>query len=424
MHESGCGVATTDPLKTSRRWVALLVVFLSLVCDGIELGLMPVASLSVTQSLMGSAYDSVQGGRWFAWYTASLLLGAAVGGIVLGWLGDWIGRTKALAISVLFYSLFAGLGAWVQTQEQMLILRFLVGLGVGGVWPNGMTLVAELWPGTSKAKIAGVMSAGLNAGILLLSQAVRIWPVTPSSWRWLFLSATVPVVLGILAWHVVPESTAWLSNRHGQPKGSKSPVGNLWSPAIRPMAIAGIVLSSIPMVGAWAASKWMIPWADSVAGAQSPGYKALVQGAWAMGAVAGSFAGAQLAVRLGRRNSYALISLCAAATTFGLFQGSAPLRPEFLAIVAGQGFFSTLFFGWLAVYLPELYPVEVRAAGSGTAYNFGRFATAIGVLAAGSLFSWLGGDYPRVGSLSASLYALGLIACLLIPSTSRNETTG
>ncbi|MFN5950040.1 MAG: MFS transporter, partial [Pirellulaceae bacterium] len=202
MREAGKRVATIDPLTSPRRWVALMVVFLALVCDGIELGLMPVASLSVTQSLMGSAYDSVQGGRWFAWFTASLLLGAAVGGIALGWLGDWIGRTKALAISVLFYSLFAGLGAWVQTQEQMLVLRFLVGLGVGGVWPNGMTLVAELWPGTSKARIAGVMSAGLNAGILLLSQAVRIWPVTPSSWRWLFLSAALPVLLGILAWWV------------------------------------------------------------------------------------------------------------------------------------------------------------------------------------------------------------------------------
>ena len=98
------------------------------------------------------------------------MLGAAVGGIVLGSLGDRIGRTRAMGISILFYSVFAGLGAFVQTQEQMLVLRFLVGLGVGGMWPNGVALVSECWPNTSRPVVAGVMGAGVNGGILLLSQ--------------------------------------------------------------------------------------------------------------------------------------------------------------------------------------------------------------------------------------------------------------
>jgi predicted MFS family arabinose efflux permease len=159
----------------------------------------------------------------------------------------------------------------------------------------------------------------------------------------------------------------------------------------------------------------MIPWADKAAGAADSGYKAATQGWWALGAVLGSFAGAQLASRLGRRTSYALISLATVVVTIAMFQGTAPLRPGFHAVVFTQGFVATLFFGWLALYLPELFPTRVRATGSGLAYNSGRFATALGVLAAGFLFSALGGDYPRVGTVCASIYALGLIVIWWAP---------
>jgi len=79
---------------------------------------------------------------------------------------------------------------------------------------------------------------------------------------------------------------------------------------------------------------------------------------------------------------------------------------------------ATLFFGWLALYLPELFPVEVRATGSGLAYNSGRFATAAGVLGAGLLFSALGGDYPLVGTICAGIYALGIVAIRLVKEPS------
>ena len=77
-----------------------------------------------------------------------------------------------------------------------------------------------------------------------------------------------------------------------------------------------------------------------------------------------------------------------------MFQLTAPLRPSFHPVVFAQGFVATLFFGWLAVYLPELFPTRVRATGSGLAYNCGRFATAGGVFLAGLLFTALGGELP------------------------------
>jgi hypothetical protein len=197
-------------------------------------------------------------------------------------------------------------------------------------------------------------------------------------------------------------------------KKNPTPLADLFRPASLRVTLAAILISAIPMVGAWAASKWMIPWADKVAGASNAEYKAATQGWWAIGAVIGSLVGAQLAGWMGRRRSYLLISVGASVLTIAMFQLTAPLQPGFHAVVFAQGMVATLFFGWLALYLPELFPVAVRATGSGLAYNSGRFATAVGVLGAGMLFAALGGDYPRVGTICAGIYALGVVAIWLV----------
>ena len=404
----------TTELTSSQRGIILTAACLGLVFDGIELGLMPVVSLSVSKSLLGDQFTPALGGEWFARFTAALMLGAAIGGIVLGNLGDRIGRTRAMGISILFYSIFALLGGWVRTQEEMLLLRFLVGLGVGGMWPNGMALVAECWSAASRPVVSGVMSAGLNAGILLLSQLARLAPITPDSWRWLFLLAGLPALLGIVVLTGVPESPTWLASRQGERKPAPT-IRELFGADLWRTTLVAAVVASIPLVGAWSASKWMIPWADSLASGTNPGYKAATQGWWALGATLGSFVGAQLSNWMGRRRSYLLISLGSVVCTVALFQASAPGAPSFHPIVFTQGFVATLFFGWLAVFLPEFFPARVRASGCGLAYNVGRFATAVGVFAAGSLFALLNGDYPRVGAICALVYGLGLIAVWFIP---------
>ena len=404
-------------LSQRARLAVLAAVLVGLVFDGVELGLMPIASLSVSKSLLGAAYTPTVGGDWFARFTAALMLGAAIGGIVLGNLGDRIGRTRAMGMSVLFYSAFAGLGAFVKTQEQMLALRFFVGLGVGGMWPNGVALVSECWPNASRPVVAGIMGAGLNAGILLLSQLARVWTISPDSWRWIFKLAAVPAVLGLVVLFALPESPKWLASR-GATKKPAPPLRELFRPQLLRLTLVGILVSAIPMIGAWAASKWMIPWADKVAGSAHVGYKAATQGWWALGATLGSFVGAQVASWLGRRVSYFLISVGATALTVAMFQLTAPLQASFHPVVFVQGFVATLFFGWLALYLPELFPTRVRATGSGLAYNSGRFATAGGVMVAGMLFTALGGDYAKVGALCALIYALGMVAIWWAPDTS------
>jgi hypothetical protein len=159
----------------------------------------------------------------------------------------------------------------------------------------------------------------------------------------------------------------------------------------------------------------MIPWADSMASASDASYKSVTQGWWALGATIGSFLGAHVATQLGPRRSYFLISAGSVITTLGMFLMTQPLQAGFHPTVFVQGLVSTLFFGWLAVFLPALFPTHVRASGCGLAYNVGRFATALGVFAAGSLLPVFGNSYPKIGAACALLYGLGLLAAWWIP---------
>jgi predicted MFS family arabinose efflux permease len=416
-------ISSTPPeLSRPARLAVLLAAFLGLVFDGVELGLMPVASLSVTKSLLGSEYTDAAGGKWFAWFTAALMLGAAVGGSVLGNLGDRIGRARAMGVSILFYSLFAGLGGLVKTPEQMLILRFMVGLGVGGMWPNGVALVAECWPNTSRPTVSGILGAGINVGIVLLSilGSQEGYEITAESWRWIFKLAAIPALLGFLVITMLPESPKWLASRGNTKNGSPRIITLFRGELLRP-TLLGILLASVPLIGAWAGSKWMIPWADHIGGVTNAHYKSTTQFAWGIGAVIGSFLGAPAAAWIGRRLSYFLISLGATTLTWAMFQWTAPLEPSFLRVVFFQGFIATLFFGWLPLYLPELFPIHVRATGAGVAMNIGRFVTAFAVLYAGKLFNLFDNQYPVIGAACALVYALGMIVVFWAPNTAGKQ---
>jgi SHS family sialic acid transporter-like MFS transporter len=413
--------STSSPLELSRggRWAVLIAAFLGLMFDGFELGLMPVASLSVTQDLLGNDYTNALGGQWFAWFTAALMLGAAIGGSLLGNLGDRVGRARAMGISILFYSLFAGMGAFVTSLEQMLLLRFLVGLGVGGMWPNGVALVAECWSSASKPTVSGILGAGINVGVLALSQLVRFEEITPDSWRWIFMLSAFPTLLGVIVLTLLPESPKWLAFR-GEGKQAAPRLSEMFRGDLLRPTVIGILLASVPLIGAWAGSKWVIPWADKLGeAAGEPGYKAATQGWWALGATIGSFVGSPIAAFVGRRLSYFLISLGATVLTWGMFRLTAPLEPNFLYVVFAQGLVATLFFGWLPLYLPELFPLRVRATGAGLSMNIGRFATAAGVLSSGALFTHFGNHYSAIGAACALVYATGMIVILWSPTTDR-----
>ncbi|HUR59530.1 MAG TPA: MFS transporter, partial [Opitutaceae bacterium] len=410
-------------LTAGQRVFVLAIAFAGLVGAGFQLGLMPLASLSVSRDFLGAGFDHGIAGDWFARYTAAMMLGAALGGIFLGALGDKIGRARAIGVSILCYSLFGGAGGWVSSQDQLLWLRFLAGVGVGGMWPNGVALVSECWSSATRPMVAGVIGTGLNIGILCVSQLGRMRTVTPDAWRWLVQLGLASALLGVIALVLLPESPAWLATR-GAGRKRAAPLRELFQPPLLRLTIVGILLGAIPLIGAWAASKWMIPWADKVGGTAQAGLKAATQGWWAAGAIVGSFFGSHLAHLLGRRPAYFVISLGSVLLTCGIFLFSRPLAPSFLPLVFAQGLCTTLFFGWLPLCLPELFPTAVRATGTGIAYNSGRFVSAAGAFGAGLLMAWSGGDYAKVGVITGLVYALGMIVIWWAPDTGKQSLDG
>src|SRR3990170_1382999 len=105
--------STESDRLTRDQWMVLLAAFLGWLFDGFEIGLFPVVARPALQDLMEGTTD-VEIGWWMGMVTALFLLGAACGGLVFGWLGDRIGRVRALSFSILTYSLFTGIGYFAQ----------------------------------------------------------------------------------------------------------------------------------------------------------------------------------------------------------------------------------------------------------------------------------------------------------------------
>src|SRR5262249_49989706 len=99
------------------------------------------------------------------------LVGAALGGVAFGALGDRIGRVRAMTLSVLTYSVVSGLCAFVTAPWQLGLLRFFAALGMGGEWALGVSLVMEVWPSRSRPLMAALIGAAGNTGFLLIGVA-------------------------------------------------------------------------------------------------------------------------------------------------------------------------------------------------------------------------------------------------------------
>src|SRR6187402_872182 len=126
--------------------------------------------------------------------TALFLVGAACGGLVFGWLGDRVGRVRAMSLAILVYSLFTGLAYFVQTPLQLGLLRFVAALGMGGEWSLGVALVSEVWPEKHRPLLAGVIGAAANLGFVLIAVFGIGFSITTSTWRVVVLIGALPAV--------------------------------------------------------------------------------------------------------------------------------------------------------------------------------------------------------------------------------------
>jgi MFS family permease len=414
-----------------RRIGILAAAFLAWMFAGLEISLFVLIHRQMSLELLGADTPEPTLTRWFAGYQAAFLLGAAAGGWLFGALGDRLGRARAMGLSVLCYSGFTFGCSFAGAAELMLALRFLACLGIGGVWPNAVALVAEAWPDASRPLLSGLLGAAANFGFVLLGAIAFAHPVTQAQWRWTLLVGTAPAVLGVVILSAVPESSRWLASRaaHAGASAAGSPLREVLRAPLLSRTLLGVTLGAIPVVGSAANANWLVPWTDHAAEqrarasspegparktAADPRSKATTQMTRSGGAIFGSLLGGALAGWLGRRLSYFLISLGAFAVSSYIFGRLDPLQPYFQAWAFVLGFVGITYFGWLPLFLPELFPTRVRATGTGISFNTGRVAAAAVILAV-ALIGPLQGDYARVGFWTGMVYAIGMGMIWLAP---------
>ena len=421
MPQSTSNTGHVEELPRSGRVLVVITAFLGWLCAGLIMVLIPLAGRSANISFFGAGHEA-EVGNWFSRYICAFLLGAAVGGLLFGWLGDRIGRVKAMGLSIICYSALTGLTYFVQSPLQLVVLRFLACLGVGGMWPNGVSLASEAWANVSRPLLAGLIGTSANLGFMSLALVAMYQPITAENWRWVFLVGAAPVVLGIVVLFVVPESPRWLAGaRAPRSEPPRSPIVEIFRPPLLKYTVIGICLGMIPLLGNWGGANWLVPWAGQTGGTDDPYLKAWTQWTRSGGAALGALLGGWLASRFGRRTTYFLVSLASLLSSIFVFWMLTPGDRGFLAGVFVLGFFGTVYFGWLPLYLPELFPTRVRATGSGVTFNFGRIMTAFGVLGAGQLMIAFDGDYARVGQVTCMIYVLGMIVICLAPDTSKYQ---
>jgi len=282
-----------------------------------------------------------------------------------------------------------------------------------------VSLAAEAWSDVSRPMLSGLLGTSANVGIVLLSAIACFVPLTPDSWRWMLLLGWPSAALGFWVWTWVPESPAWLATRAVGPQQatSQGTLRTLFTPPLLGRTLLGIALGTIPLLGGWGVTAWYINWTQSergVADYVGPAVTSLMR---ASGATVGSLFGGWIANRIGRRTTYFVISLGSFALNEAIYGLMSPKMDGFSAAVFLSGMISTVYFGWLPLYLPELFPTHARASGTGIAFNFGRYLTAAGVLGTGALTAYFHGNYPLAGRVMSLIYATGMLVILFAPDT-------
>ena len=185
----------------------------------------------------------------------------------------------------------------------------------------------------------------------------------------------------------------------------------------------GACISGVALLGTWGSIQWATFWVDELTGKTVPLAKQWTQFCSAWGAVLSCIIGALMCDWMGRRLAYRLLCVLALGSTLLFYLGNSSYGPMFLFTVFLAGGSTAAFYGWLPLYLPELFPTAVRATGQGFSFNFGRILAAIGALQTGVLkdiFKDHGG-YPTACSLMSLIYLVGLVVIGFAPETKGRE---
>jgi MFS family permease len=346
------------------------------------------------------------------------LLASAVGGWLGGYLADRIGRVKTLQLTILWFSFFSLVCAFVQNFDQLLIARALLGLGFGGEWAAGAVLMGEAIRPQFRGRAVGSVQSGwaVGWGLAVLSQAVLFSYLPPEiAWRWMFAIGALPALLVFYLRRFVTEPEIAAATRARQKEsGNRPALSEIFSAPILKTTILASVMATGCQGGYYAITFWVPRFLTterklSVVG--STGYLATL----IIGSFIGYLTGAWLADRIGRRNLFLTFSIGAVAVI--LLYTQLPLTNEVLWLLGFPlGFFASGYFSGVGAFLTELYPTRLRGSGQGFCYNFGR-----GI---GALFPFLVGALSTETSLGNAIavfavlaYGLFFAAAFALPET-------
>jgi len=372
--------------------------------------LLPLSGLAPTQSNIG-----FYGGLLFALF----LFGWGLA-FLWGPVADKFGRVRTLMLTIVWYSAFTFLGALVTNIWQLAILRILAGIGIGGEWAIGGTLVAEAWPEHRRRAGAGYMHTGYYVGIFLAAIANYVIG-SRYGWRAMFAVGGMPALL--LAWvrYGVAEPSRWAQKAEGiRSLAIHQPFAALFSPALRSRTVLNSLFMLASICSLWGGTVYVPSAVTSLAeaaGKIGPPAAQLASRATmlvALATIVGCLVMPWLAEKFGRRGALAfffVLMIVFIALTFGkvYYLGPSAL-PWFFVCLFFLGFGGANFAVY-TLWLPEQYPTECRASAFAFSTSFARFVGA-------AITFLVGAGVQRYGSLGVpvAFTSLAFVAGLfLIP---------
>jgi len=364
---------------------------------------------------------------------ASLTLAAsAIGGLVFGIVADKLGRTRALSLSILLYSVFTFACGLAQNVWQLAIFRFLLGLGMGGEWASGATLVSETWPEKHRGKALGIMQSCWAIGYGAAAMVVAL--VLPTyGWRAVFFVGIIPALFTLWIRRNLEEPEMWTRSRKTSAVSTSTsakasadkPDSRLPIPARVPMGIVVTLtlMNAATMFAWWGLNLWVpsylsLPVAQGGIGLSTTTMSmfivAMQVGMW-LGYVTFGF----ISDRFGRKPTYVTYLVVAAALVWAY--GST--REPMLLLVLGPfvAFFGTGYFSGFGAVASELFPTTIRATALGVTYNSGRLLSAVAPFVIGTLAQSRG--FGLAFSITALAFIMAALLWIGIPETRGRQMT-
>ncbi len=339
------------------------------------------------------------------------LIGWAIGGIVFGYIGDKLGRTRALIYTILFYSIFTAFTAFSQNIFELIFFRFLTAIGVGGEWAAGASLVAEVWDDKNRVKMSALLQSAWSFGFFIA--AVLYYFLIGYGWRVLFLAGAFPAILTLFLRKFIKEPELWEKEKE---RARSVSYKELFSKTFLKITLGGSALAFIAVFGLWGATNWTPSIISSfdIPKAEVKNYVFIGSIILNLGALLGYASFGFLADFLGRKKSFSFMALGAFLSIFFTFFFEHSFL-VFFSLLFLVGFFTNGIFSFFPIYFTEIFPTYIRVRGAGFCFNVGRVLAASGPFLTGYLSKFF------VPSLSvafiSSIYLLSFFVLPFLPET-------